>query len=220
MALFKVSKGISSNLPSVLTEGHCWYTYDDSKFYIDYKDEDGILRRKSINSQNAETLMGMSYDEIMAYVRSQDAATLDEAKSYTDNEIAFLLNNSSEAVDSIMELATAMSENENVVAALTQAIGGKADTDHDHDDQYYTEEEIDNKLNEKANLQHDHDNVITVEGGGSLVLSEIFGEAPYVIEITSEEIEDVGGLQGQLDEIRDLLDQKTQVQIITWEAWD
>lgn len=50
-----------------------------------------------------------------------------DAKKYTDDEIALLLNNSSEAVDSIMELATAMEENEDVVAALEQAIGTKVD---------------------------------------------------------------------------------------------
>lgn len=56
---------------------------------------------------------------------SADSA-LDQAKAYTDDEIALLLNNSSEAVDSIMELAKAMEENNDVVVALEQAIGNKA----------------------------------------------------------------------------------------------
>ena len=50
-----------------------------------------------------------------------------DANTYTDDKIALLLNNSSEAVDSIMELATAMDENEDVVAALESAIGTKVD---------------------------------------------------------------------------------------------
>lgn len=65
MALFKISKGNSQNLPATLTEGYCWYTYDDSKFYIDYKDNDGKLTRKAINAQDAETLTGASLSTIL-----------------------------------------------------------------------------------------------------------------------------------------------------------
>lgn len=57
---------------------------------------------------------------------------LSESKDYTDEKVALLLNNSSAAVDSIMELATAMEENEEVVDALEQAIGNKADKTHSH----------------------------------------------------------------------------------------
>ncbi len=62
-----------------------------------------------------------------SYVDSQDASVLSNAKAYTDAEIALLMNNSSEAVDSIMELAAAMAENKDVVAALESAIGKKVD---------------------------------------------------------------------------------------------
>ena len=65
MALFKVSKGTASRLPSTITEGYCWYTYDDSKFYIDYKDDDGVLQRKALNSKDAETLTGASLATIL-----------------------------------------------------------------------------------------------------------------------------------------------------------
>ena len=65
MALFKVSKGTSKNLPAKLTEGYCWYTYDDSKFYIDYKDEDNVLVRKALNAKDAETLCGASVATIL-----------------------------------------------------------------------------------------------------------------------------------------------------------
>ena len=58
MALFKVSKGLNTNLPKELTEGYCWYTYDDSKFYIDFKDENGELTRKALNADEASRLTG------------------------------------------------------------------------------------------------------------------------------------------------------------------
>ena len=62
---------------------------------------------------------------------SADAA-LEDANKYTDNKIALLMNNSSAAVDSIMELATAMEENADVVEALESAIGTKSDKGHVH----------------------------------------------------------------------------------------
>lgn len=57
---------------------------------------------------------------------------LASAKSYTDEKIGLLMNNSSEAVDSIMELAAAMEEHVDVMDALEEAIGKKADKDHSH----------------------------------------------------------------------------------------
>ena len=35
MALFKIKKGVKANLPSTYTEGYCYFTTDDGKFYID-----------------------------------------------------------------------------------------------------------------------------------------------------------------------------------------
>ena len=65
MALFKISKGSKANLPQTLTEGFCWYTYDDSKFYIDHKDENGNLVRKALNAQEAENLIGYDIATIL-----------------------------------------------------------------------------------------------------------------------------------------------------------
>lgn len=41
MALFKISKGDSTNLPSLANseDGYSWFTKDDGKFYIDYLDD-------------------------------------------------------------------------------------------------------------------------------------------------------------------------------------
>ena len=65
MALFKISKGLKANLPSTKTEGYCWYTIDDSLFYIDYKDKNGTLQRRALNAKDAETLMGASLSTIL-----------------------------------------------------------------------------------------------------------------------------------------------------------
>lgn len=64
--------------------------------------------------------------------KTDAAAKLTEAKDYTDTKVAELLNNSSEAVDSIMELAEAMETNADAIEALQAVAAGKADKDHSH----------------------------------------------------------------------------------------
>ena len=71
------------------------------------------------------------------YVDSQIA----EANKYTDDSVANLLNNSSEAVDSVMELAAAMEDNKDAIDALTEISGNKADKS-------YVTEQINNAMAE------------------------------------------------------------------------
>lgn len=65
MALFKISKGLKANLPATKTVGHCWYTIDDSMFYIDYEDENGVVQRKALNAKNTEMISGASLATIL-----------------------------------------------------------------------------------------------------------------------------------------------------------
>lgn len=56
MALFKISKGNSTNLPNTKTDGYCYFTVDDGKFYIDYLDpSDNVLKRRAINAERADS---------------------------------------------------------------------------------------------------------------------------------------------------------------------
>ena len=69
-----------------------------------------------------------------AYDANGSANTaLESAKDYTDQEIAKLLNNSSEAVDSIYELRDAMADNADAIEALNTIATGKADASHSHE---------------------------------------------------------------------------------------
>ena len=54
MEYFKISKGLSANLPQEKTAGSCWFTTDEALFYIDYADADGNLHRKALNAIGAE----------------------------------------------------------------------------------------------------------------------------------------------------------------------
>lgn len=79
---------------------------------------------------------GFNGDEVTITVNadpegSADAA-LEDAKDYTDEKIALLMNNSSEAVDSIMELAAAMKDNADAIEALEGIASGKANATHTH----------------------------------------------------------------------------------------
>ena len=125
----------------------------------------------SVNTNGTSTNVAVKGLGSAAYTNSTDYDTkgsantaLNTAKGYTDTEIAKLLNNSSEAVDSIMELAAAMEDNQEVVDALKASIGKKSDVGHNHNDRYYTESEIDTKVNTlnnaingKSNEGHNHD---------------------------------------------------------------
>ena len=48
-----------------MTAGHCWYTIDDSLFYIDYEDSEGVVQRKALNANDAATLTGASLATIL-----------------------------------------------------------------------------------------------------------------------------------------------------------
>ena len=83
------------------------------------------------NATNAESASKDASGNVITstYETKIDAsAKLAEAKEYTNTAVANLLNNSTEAVDSIYELRDAMEENANVVDALEAAIGTKANT--------------------------------------------------------------------------------------------
>lgn len=52
MALFKISKGAAKNLPSKKTEGYCYVTTDEKKFYVDVSNSDRIC----LNAEYADKL--------------------------------------------------------------------------------------------------------------------------------------------------------------------
>ena len=65
-------------------------------------------------------------DEVGADAKGSADKALSDAKSYTDEEIAGLINGAPTTLDTLGEIANAMAENKNVVDALNEAIGTKA----------------------------------------------------------------------------------------------
>lgn len=67
------------------------------------------------------------------YETKEDAqGKLDEAKAYTDTEIAELVGTAPESLDTIHELAKAFEDNTEVIEVLNQAIAQKSDINHVH----------------------------------------------------------------------------------------
>lgn len=115
MALFKISKGLKANLPSAKIAGYCWYTVDDSLFYIDYEDENGVVQRKVLNAKDAETITGASLATILnstdleiptskavlaALAGKSDTSHTHDDRYYTEEEVDAKLISKSDATHS------------------------------------------------------------------------------------------------------------------------
>ena len=93
MALFKISQGLKANLPEIRTAGYCWYTTDDSLFYIDFEDENGVVQRKALNAKEAEKLTGATLATILNSTDLEIPTSkavldaLEDAKTYSDNNL-------------------------------------------------------------------------------------------------------------------------------------
>ena len=85
MALFKPLLGKRARLPEKKTSGWAYFCTDDASFWIDYEDSDGVVRRKQINAQEAEKLIG--YD-ITADVVDNDSLVPTSKAVYSAIEAA------------------------------------------------------------------------------------------------------------------------------------
>lgn len=83
------------------------------------------------------------------------------------------------------------------IFATKSEIANKSDSTHSHDDKYYTENEIDTKVNELS--------------------TAIEGKAATSHTHTMSEMTD---LQTKIDEIDNALSDKSVIQFVTWEVGD
>lgn len=70
MALFKVNRGKSENLPQERHNGWAYFCTDTAEFFIDYEDDAGIIQRKQLNAAEASRLIG--YDIVNAINESSE----------------------------------------------------------------------------------------------------------------------------------------------------
>lgn len=76
MALFKTLRGKEDRLPSVITDGYCYFCSDTSNFFIDHKDASGNLVRSKISAQFADKLR---------YVRNGETIEIDPTTIITQS---------------------------------------------------------------------------------------------------------------------------------------
>jgi hypothetical protein len=94
LALFKIEKGLASNLSKnrkTTNEGYCYFTTDDGKFYIDIATGSDLTKRICLNAYKADqwkdaiTVNGLAIDgteNVTNYgICSTDAATVEKSVS-------------------------------------------------------------------------------------------------------------------------------------------
>ena len=120
-------------MPSLILNGNkIGGTVDDSAL-LRYNNEESTL--ESTKVQNAITELDNKVNTNLA-----------EAKEYSDNIKNDLLNGAGEAYDTLKELGELIDDNKDAIDVLETIASSKADANHDHNDKYYTESEIDSKL--------------------------------------------------------------------------
>ena len=87
---------------------------------------DKVSISRKINNKPLTSDITITASDIGALTESDIATVKTEVNNYTDKQIANLLNNSSEAVDSIYELRDAMEENADAIESLVSISGSKA----------------------------------------------------------------------------------------------
>lgn len=86
----------------------------------------------------------------------------------------------------------------NTANQAKQEVAGKADANHHHDDRYYTESEIDQKLNQKANTEHTHTKSQITDFPTAMPASDVYERAKQVNK-PSYTISEIQGLQEALN---------------------
>lgn len=68
MTEFKINRGLSSNLPSTLTDGWIYFCTDTGEFHIDYLDNDNALKRKTVTSLSALQKSGDTMEGVLKFL--------------------------------------------------------------------------------------------------------------------------------------------------------
>ena len=91
-------------------------------------------------------------------------------QSYVDTKVSSLVGSAPEALNTLEELSAALKNNKDIVTVLENSIASKANAsdldnyaavEHDHNNIYYTESEVDTLLSGKSNSDHTHSQYLT-----------------------------------------------------------
>ena len=112
-----------ATLPTSISEGTGGKTVHDNQ-----KCASGSIANVADNGAESKQYMLNNQDIWCPYsvAAGSSDSVLEEAKAYTDSEIADLINGAPTTLDTLKEISDAMAENQTVVEALDAAIGTKA----------------------------------------------------------------------------------------------
>ena len=134
---------------------------------------------------------------------------------YTKTEIDTALENKagsthSHEISDITNLQTALDDkvSSNDWDSLVDTVDGKANTDHTHDDRYYTETEIDTMLEGKADVNHNHDSSYDTKGSANEALTQAKSYADSVAAKAANDIKSdlLNGAEAAYDTLKELGD--------------
>jgi len=186
MALWKPFRGSRADLDAVAKRDGYVYFCDDGALFFDYTDKNGNLQRKQINAKDAETLTGMSLDQIQKSISWNDLlnkpelgliAVYDEiSKGLLTEDVQETLDKI-DTIESVYETKTGSSIKLDEAKAYADA---NLETAKSYTDEKianipavdsYTKPEIDAALENKANNDHDHDDIYYTEAEIDVKLS-------------------------------------------------
>lgn len=73
------------------------------------------------------------------------------------------------AEEQLLALNSALATNGLDIMSLKKSLNNKANSSHTHDDRYYTESEINSKLNSKSDIDHRHQYLYDCKDGGHTI---------------------------------------------------
>lgn len=71
--------------------------------------------------------------------------------------------------EQLLALNSALTTNGLDITSLKKLLNNKANSSHTHDDRYYTESEIDSKLNNKSDINHRHQYLYDCKNSGHAI---------------------------------------------------
>ena len=143
MALFKISRGASANLPVEKHDGWAYFCTDTAEFFIDYLDENEVLQRKPLNADAASKLIGYDITNALVYGSEVEIPT---TKAVMDKladmvNVADIVNNLTTSVANKPLSAAQGVAIKSLIDALQTVVNGKVDSTSLNN--YYTKSETD-----------------------------------------------------------------------------
>lgn len=244
--LFKILHGDISRISTDITpfhEGYCYVTHDGF-MYIDMNVGTADVpnnQRIKLNANQAESLIGYN----IATILNSSNIEIPTSKAVLDalnekSQVQVITSDTSEVLSTLKihkltqeqydqaldngtleDNAIYLTPDEEIDLsgyATIDQLNEKANTEHSHDDIYYTEAEINALLLNKSDASHNHDDKYDKKGSANEALTSARSYTDTEVnEVKSYSDTNLSTAKTYTD---NAVAQKSQVQIITWEEND